>query len=386
MVGNRIVVQEAILESGDGTLTATGTVNLTELTLGEFDLALRADNFLATDSREYRAVADATLQLSGSTQRPVLTGAVELRSAEINLIEQTTSPDLEVVELTEEDLRILEQRFGLRVTEADTTTFDFYEALAMDLDVEMERNTWLRARSNPRMDIQFSGSLDLTKQPFQDIQIFGSIEVVPEHSRIVQLGKQFNLSSGTLTFNGPAVDPYINIEAEYAVPARGSQQSEVVITLSVDGRMQDRLDVQLGSRNPSGLEMTDVLSYLATGRPASQALELGSAAQALAMDQIAGLLEGFAGARLGLDVVEIEQLGLEGTTVLTAGKYVTPRLFVSVSQPVSFGGDAGGGTGGTTEAARSIITVEYEIVNWLLLRLLRRGSVLHVNLLWEYAY
>src|SRR5690606_32757647 len=201
---------------------ASGTINLAELTLGEFDITLLANEFLAVDSREYRAVVDADLQLSGTTDRPVLTGVLELERAEINLTEETTSPDLEMVELTEADLAVLEQRFGLRVTEEDTTTFDFFEALTMDLEVQMERNTWLRSRSNPRMDIQFSGNLDLSKRPEQDIQIFGSIEVVPEHSRIVQFGKRFTLTSGTLTFNGPAADPYVDVEAAYDVPARGT--------------------------------------------------------------------------------------------------------------------------------------------------------------------
>lgn len=384
MEDNRIVIQDAVMESGSGTATATGTVNLTALTLGEFDIALQADNFLAVDSREYSAEVDATLQLQGTTERPIVTGKLQLREAEINLTDQMTSPEFETVELTEADIRILEQRFGLRVTAEDTTTFDFYEALTMDLDVEMRRNTWLRSRSNPAMEIQFSGNLDLSKQPYEDIQIFGSIEVVPEHSSISQFGKRFNLETGTLTFNGPATDPYIDVEAAYEVPARGGSDPEVAITLSVDGRLQEQLNVELGSRNPTGLEMTDILSYLATGRPAAGGLALGSTAQTLAFDQLAALIEGFAGAELGLDVVEVEQLGLEGTTVLTAGKYVSPRLFVSVSQPVSLGGEAEV-AGTAADRPSTIITIEYQVWQALLLRLMR-GNTIRVNLLWEYAY
>ena len=146
-----------------------GQINLAELTLGEFDLTMTADDFLAIDSREYEAVVDADLTLQGTTAQPVLGGDLEIQRAEINLTEQTTAPDLENVQLTERDLRTLEQRFGIRVTEDDTTTFDFYEALAMNLNVVLERDTWLRSRTNPRMDIQFGGSLDLRKIAVGDL-------------------------------------------------------------------------------------------------------------------------------------------------------------------------------------------------------------------------
>ena len=383
---NQVHVSELVIRSGDGSVTGEGDINLAELTLGEFDINLRADDFLAVDSRSYTAVVGGLMHLSGTTSQPLLEGDLEVVSAEFYLNEETTAADLEQVELTQEDLQTVEQRFGIRVTEADTTTFDLYNALAMDLSLNIDRDTWIRSRVNPVMDIQFTGRLDLDKPHFGDLQIFGTIDVVEQRSRIVQFGKRFNITSGTLTFNGPAGDPYIDIGAEYdARSLRGGVGDDVTITLSIEGRMSEQLDLTLGSDPP--MEYSNIVSYIATGRPADASLQLGGqvlgAGTDLAFGQLTAMIEGVAGQRLGLDLVTIDLTG--GTPTVTAGKYVGPRLFVSVSQPI---GQTGDGTQATSAFAENtpVVTAEYEIRNWLLLRLIGGSSALRLNLLFEYAY
>lgn len=383
---NQVHVSDLHMTSGRGTVTGEGDINLAELTLGEFDINLRADEFLAVDSRSYTAVIDGLMHLAGTTRRPRLEGNLDLVSAEFYLNEETTGPELEQVELTQDDLQTIEQRFGFRVTEADTTTFNFYNALAMDLSLNIERNTWIRSRVNPVMDIQFSGRLDLAKPHYGDLQMYGTIDVVEQRSRIIQFGKRFNITSGTLTFNGPANDPYIDIGAEYdARSLRGRVQNDVTITLSIEGRMSEQLDLTLGS-DPS-MEYADIVSYIATGQPASEGLQLGgetlAAGTDLAFGQLTAMIEGVAGSRLGLDLVTIDVTG--GAPTLTAGKYVRPRLFVAVSQPI---GQTGDDTQTTTPFSENtpVVTVEYEIQNWLLLRLLGGSQALRLNLLFEYAY
>ncbi|MEX1054489.1 MAG: translocation/assembly module TamB domain-containing protein, partial [Rhodothermales bacterium] len=273
---NDVDVSDFQIRSGDGTLTGRGAINLTELTLGEFNVDLTARNFLAINSTEYEFVIEGDMVLSGTTKQPVIRGSLELVRGEILVTDETTSPELEIVQLTMADIQTVEQRFGLHIEEADTTTFSLYNALALDLDVRMERDLFLRSNVNPIMNIQFRGDIDLTKDHMQDVRVFGTIQVVPQHSSIVQFGKRFELTSGTLTFNGPPEDPYIDFAARYSVRTLpGSAESGVAITLSVRGRMSEELDLTLGSENPAGLDQTNILSYLATGRPASESLHLG---------------------------------------------------------------------------------------------------------------
>ncbi len=381
---NQVQISDLYIRSEDGTVSGEGSINLAELTLGEFDINFRADNFLAVDSREYYAVTDGQMHLTGTTSMPELEGSLQIINSDIYFTEQTTAPELETVELSQEDLQTVEQRFGLRVTEADTTTFDFFDALAMNMSVQIGRNTWIRSTVNPVMDIQFSGSLDILKDHYEDMEVFGTIDVVEQRSRIVQFGKRFNITSGTITFNGPVGDPLVDISAEYDIRTLRGSTEDVTITLSVSGRMSEQLDLTLGS-NPD-MAYADIVSYIATGQPASASLQLGGIGGTgadLAVGQLTSLVEGIAGSQLGLDVVTIEQTG--GTPTVTAGKYVTSRLFVSVSQPI---GDASNNTRGSTYYNENapVVTVEYEVQNWLLLRLLQRSSIVRMNVLVEYSY
>lgn len=386
---NRVDIARAVAQSGSGSIEATGSINLTSLTNYEYNLQANADGFLASNTDEYRIVADGNFRLTGTARSPVLDGNVTVVSGDIWLTEETTA---EPVELTQEDLRMLEQRFGVRPGEVDTTVFDFFDALTMNLAVRMERNTWLRSRQNPNMDVQFTGRLDVSKEPMADMLVFGTIEVIPERSRIRQFGRVFDITTGILQFNGPISDMLLDLEAEYHVRARDSREDQVVIVLGVSGRL-DSLDLDLDSRNPPGLDMADIVSYIATGRPASEGFQLGGsggAAEAIGelgtaafLTQVTGWVEGVAGEELGLDVIEIQQDGLLGTRI-TAGKYVTRRLYVAVSEPIAFGTDEEA-LGYREEFARRI-TLEYEVTNWLLTRLVRDGSNLRFNLLWEYSY
>ena len=389
LTGDQVQVQEAAMQSGSGRLTATGAVNLQALTLGELDLAIDASEFRVLDTDDYGATASADLTLTGTTDAPVLRGDVTVRDADLYLDAlREGSGQYGPADLTEEDLRELRENFGVRVTEADTTQSQVYQALAMQLDLEIERDTWLRSTSNPELAVQLEGNLDLEKEAQQDLQLFGTIEVVPERSRVVQFGKRFNINNGVVTFNGDPTAPSIDFEAEYNVAARRSRGNEVTITLSVSGR-PDELDFQLGS-NPS-MGTTDILSYIATGRPASQSFVGGgsagrqSFATGLALGQVANLVEGLAGEQgLGLDVIEVEQDPQRGT-VLTAGEYIyidtLPNpLFVAVSQPLNNTNAGAGDDEDETE-----VTLEYEVTDGLLVRLLRREAI-RLNLRFEYAY
>lgn len=390
MVQNRIEISRFNAQSGSGRAEATGSLNLTSLADLEYDIRAHADGFLAADSDEFRIVADGDFHLSGSLRTPELTGNVTVVAGDIWLTEGTTA---ELVELSTQDLQTLEQRFGIRPGEVDTTAFDFFEAMSMDLSVRMERNTWLRSRQNPNMDIQFTGRLDVSKRPMTDMFIFGDIEVIPERSRIRQFGRVFDITTGVLQFNGAIEDMLLDLEAEYQVRSRNSREEQVVIVLGVTGRL-DSLDLNLESRNPPGLDMADIVSYIATGRPASEGFQLGGSGGGAAetigelgttafLNQMTGWVEGVAGDELGLDVIEIEQDGLRGTRI-TAGKYVTRRLYMAVSEPISFGTDDATLDYGEDFARR--ITLEFEVTDWLLTRLVRDGSNLQFNFLWEYSY
>ncbi len=380
---NFIELSDTRLATNDGNLTGRGTIALESLTSIDLDIDIQADRFKAIDTREYQATASGALKLTGSYVAPSLTGNVRVLSADMFLDETSDATADLNVQLTEADILMLESEFGIRAGAADTTTFDLYEALAMDIDILLERDTWVRSRKNPEMNVQLSGEVDLNKSAYEEHVVFGTIEVNPDRSYINQFSKRFNITHGTVTFNGKASDPLIDFEAQYEVPSRRSQDNAVTVNLDMEGRVAE-LDLTLTSE-PT-MELTDIISYVVTGRPASEALQLGGAGQGVAVTQGVGLLTGaieslFQDSGLDLDVIQIEPIENGRGATVTAGKYVTPRLFTAVSQPIG-----ASNSDGSTRDQGTVITLELELIDSLLLRLLGGESVMQINLLWHHAY
>ena len=340
--GVTMTLQEGHLRSGDGTMDITGTIDFASLDNSSFNLAATLDEFRTVQNNEIHTTLSGDINLSGRTTRPVLTGTLRTINTSYWVTEDVGG-DLKPVSLTFEDEVMLAENFGYRPVIADTLADAMYRGLEMDLNLVLERDTWIRQRVNPEMAIELSGRLEIRKQRGQeDFEIFRSIEVNPDRSTIKQFGRKFRIAEGSVSFNGPLEEMMMNMSAEYEVQSRlNPGQPEVVITLTISGRLDD-LELTLSSDPP--LENTDIVSYIATGRPASESLQFSQNAMnnqrlvGIAASQLAGVVEGIAAEGLGLDVVDIQQDGLKGTR-LTAGKYVSPRLFIGVSQPISFGGN-----------------------------------------------
>jgi translocation and assembly module TamB len=171
------------------------------------------------------------------------------------------------------------------------------------------------------------------------------------------------------------------------VPAPGDPMAnEVVIGLGVTGGL-DRLALVLSSEPE--MENADIVSYLATGRPASETLQFDSEGTGLlerggtlALGQATDAVERLASENFGLDVVQIRSDGSSGVTV-AVGRYVSPRLYLGYSQPVSFRRTE---SGSQTRTRAPEMEIEYQAFRWLLLNLQREGSRIDFFLRSRYAY
>jgi translocation and assembly module TamB len=390
LAGNNVNVRQLTMRSGPGRLTGTGRLELAELTLGQFDLDLVLDDFqVSANEFDLRRVS-GPVRVRGTTDRPRVEGEVQVLEADLLL---TQTSNFEDVPLTREDVLNVETRFGIRVG-ADTTANQLFQNTALDLRVQLERDVWLRSTTTPQLDIQFTGSLEVRKASGDpDPQIYGDIEVIPQRSNIAALGRRFNLTTGVAQFNGALTELFLDVVAEYTPRRPGSRENIATITLTARGRPLVPGDLSLVFNSDPPMDTADILSYIATGRPADQALALsGSGAggglldtgAGLALGQLASFVEGVAGRDLGLDVIEIEQEGTSGTR-LTAGKYLSPRLYASVSTPINYGGGENSGLrqfGGQNVS----ISLEYELRSWLLAVLGFQQPKVSASLRYDYSY
>lgn len=382
---SRIVIDSALVATSSGTMTGQGTVTLADGI--PLDLQLTLDDFLPIANDRYRATLSGTLLVGGELVSPVVEGDIDVRSLDVYLNEQVGAGGLEAVELSEEDLAMLRERFGY-LPERETSEAPISERLTADIEVDLGRDSWLRKESRPEMAVAFTGSITARLRPGQEPELDGSVEVIENRGFIEQFGRRFEPGEGTVTFAGPVNETRVDLAATYTVPSYGDPDiAEATIILNVQGT-QDSLSIELSSDPP--MENADIVSYIATGRPATGSLSLGgdgsdgglaSAGANLALDQVLGAVEGAAQQSVGLDVVEIRRQGLREAT-LVAGKYVSPRLYVGFSQPVSL--EEGGLSLGGDSASE--VELELQALRWLLLNIEGSDSAVSFFLRGRYAY
>ena len=371
-VEDRLVLDSLRLRSGDGVLRASGTVRAVPLDRPEYDVTLVADAFQAVGSTNMTAVVSGNVSVSGVGLRPVVKGDLSILRADLYLGEMAPAPDVAEVALTDEDYRELARVFGYFPPSSGGTGPDLSQGATLDLEVDLRRDSWVRQRSNPKLALQLSGRLSVGKEPGDSLRLVGEVEGVPRRSYVEQFGRRFSLTRGTLLFQGAPQATRVDVRAEYEVPSRDNpDEPEVVIALDINGT-PDNLRLELSS-SPN-LEASDMVSYLAVGRPAGQGLgggdnSLSQTGGGLALGRLSGAVEAYGREQVGLDVVEITTDGLEGVTLL-AGRYLTPDLYMGVRQPVSLQRASGDATERTPDPE---VELELQAARWLLLNLQAGG-------------
>ncbi len=388
--GDRARIDSAQVRTDDGTLTLTGGVNLPELALGEFDLQARFDRFRAIHNDAYRVRLSGTAELMGTTDEPRLEGDLHLVETDVYLDEAMPSgASVRAVELTEDELRELEEYLGYSVRPSAREPGALFDLLALDVAVSASRDSWVRQRTNPEAEIQLTGDVRVTKQPRDSLHFDGRVEAVPRRSWVRQFGRRFSIEQGVVELRGTAPETRVDVRAVYEVPSTSNDRPEASITLDIEGTLTD-LSLTLGSE-PS-MENADIVSYLARGRPASSSFDvqgddegggLRGMGSDFALGQVTGLVEGLAAEGVGLDVVEIRTDGLRGATLI-AGRYVTPAVYVGFKQPVGRSPEdraAGGGSLAQTE-----VELEIQTLRWLLLSMEASNSTISFLFGFRYAY
>lgn len=367
-----------LVTGDDEELFASGDVVLEPLTDPAFAIEVGLQEFLVSDSDQLRAVATGDLELAGTAAQPVLTGEIRLNEAEI-FVGGPTAAAVEEVVLTPADRTQLAQRFGPGVLAAADAETAFLDRFRMNLDVSFPRRVWFRKTESPSMNIELSGRISVRQEPGGEMEFFGQVQPIPRRGELDLYGRSFQLTEGEIALRGPVEAVTLDVTAQYQVPTEGDPDAEeVLINVRASGS-PDSLDLQFDA-DPS-MPQEDIISYIVTGRPASDNPFVGQEggggfdATQVAVNQLAETLGGAAGEELGFDVFTIRQEPERGLT-LTAGRYIASRLFVSLQQPLRIGTAADQQATGATGPG---FELEYGLRQWL--RSTLRGGSLPTSLL-----
>jgi translocation and assembly module TamB len=373
--GREVRLTQVHLESGGGRLETTGTVRLQTFPKAAFDLQTKLSKFRVADADDIRTSLSGTVNLAGTTDAPVLTGSLQVRSTDVYLQAKNLQQSAEAVELTPEDQRTLERRFGYGEASRSQKPRRPLAPWSIDLSVQLKENNWLRRRSDPVMVVELGGKLNIRKSPGEDLTFFGEIQPLPGRSFVQMLGRRFDLKQGSVRLNGPLNQTAVAVDAEY----RASTPSGVPPVLITTAIRADTGSLSVTLSSIPAMRSEDIMSYLTTGRAADASPAMESDEQdvltttaSLAVGVALGTVAGQAGQKVGLDVIQVLQ-DRDGGQTLVAGKYVSPPLYLGVRTPIVAPANPG-----RSETQRDVaeFEVEYATLRQLLLNLQGAGSEL----------
>ncbi len=375
---DRVFVREARVHSEKGTLSGDGVLTIKGLTRIEPDLKVHAENFEAMNTKDMHVVATGDVTVTGTLGSPIVRGKASVENSEFELTEAMMEAANRVpeVRLTPADIRMMEETFGPVTAKASDPVILLYEASDLDLDVTIERNTWIRQRRAPRLALELAGNVRVRKLPHAEAELYGRIEPVPGHGYVEQFARRFDFSGGEILLNGPTNRHTVDIQTTYKSASAGDGDgSDVVVRMDVTGRVDD---LKLTMSSEPAMSPTEIISFIATGRTRSDissgtSTTASTLAAQTALAQVTGRFEDLAQESIGLDVVQIRQDAVQGAT-LVAGRYVSSRLYVGFRQPVQYQEND---NTSTSTNYRTQVEIEYEAYQWLLLNLQGESSELN---------
>ncbi|HEV7367245.1 MAG TPA: translocation/assembly module TamB domain-containing protein, partial [Gemmatimonadales bacterium] len=378
--GQEARVVQGRFRSGEGEIDFGGKIGLDSSLRLALDVTGKLKEFAAISDDQIRATVTGDVHLGGQINNPRVTGTLRLHNTDYYLQAKNLQSSAEPVELSPEDLRILQRRFGPEVASRSKRVRGFMPPWELNGNITLGQNVWLRRRSDPVMAVELAGKLQVKKKPNQELHVFGQIQPLVGRSFVQLMSRRFDLKSGKVALSGPLKQARLGLDAEYrTTEAGGSTPVVIVATVKSDS---GSLDVTLDSRPV--MREADIMSYLTTGRPAStdptlQSDEQGvlNAGASLAVGAALGSVAGKAGQHLGLDVVQVLQ-DRKGGQTLVAGKYVSAPLYLGFRQPIVPASTTARST--STQQNAVELEMEYAALQDMLVNLQAGGSEMRIFL------
>jgi translocation and assembly module TamB len=236
---DRANIQSLAGETGGGKIQVLGYVGYGGAHPTVFRLHARADEVRVRYPEGVSTVANANLNLTGTSDNSVLSGTVTILRTGVNLQSDFTS----ILSKSAQPLETPAAQTGLLA--------------GMSFDVQIETSPDIQLQSSLTENVQAEANLKL-RGTAASPALLGRINIT--QGKLTFFGTQYNLSQGTISFYNPVrIEPILNIDLE--TKARG-----VDITLTVSGPMNK---LTLTPRSDPPLESNEIVALLATGRAPS---------------------------------------------------------------------------------------------------------------------
>lgn len=308
LAGDELRIVSYKARSGPGQVEGSGSVRLQRWRPVAYRGTLKGERFEAVHLPELHLLVTPDLTVEGTAERLQVRGEVRL-------------PDLSV--LGREQRGVVRQSPDVvLVGAAEPAGRSFPFELDIRIKVVLGDHVLVKVAG---VDARLAGELDLRVAGPETITANGEVRVA--QGNYSTYGAQLKIERGRLLYSGGPIDqPTLDILALRTV-------GEVKAGVQVSGTPRAPV-VKLYSE--PAMPDTDVLAYIILGHPmgedSGQAGLLTAAAGALLARGESAVLQDRVKRRLGVDVLAVEGSGDVAGSMVTIGKYLSPRLFLSFGQ------------------------------------------------------
>ncbi|HET7239573.1 MAG TPA: translocation/assembly module TamB domain-containing protein, partial [Gemmatimonadales bacterium] len=267
--GDSVVFKDVRITSGGGALAVRGGMQLEDFSRPILALDARADQFRAVDVRNFLTlVASGDIQLRGPVFGATLTGNLTANSGVLYFADLVNKRVIDLEDPAYADL--LDTTLIRRENLGNKFQNRFMDSLRVeDLRVGIGSDVWLRSAE---ANIQLDGSVRLTKIG-QEYQPTGRLNA-PRGSYTLKIGpvtRDFTVNKGEVQYIGN-LNANLDIQAQHTV--RAVRGEEIPIIANIEGTLYaPKVTLESNLRPP--ISETDLVSYLVTGYPASDAAQFG---------------------------------------------------------------------------------------------------------------
>jgi translocation and assembly module TamB len=294
--------------ASEGSATLSGSVVFRDLANPKIDLRFDAHALRVVDKRSLARLDVSTgsngLTLVGTPGEATLRGAVNVDRGTI-YIPELVRKDLE--ELTLDDFAMFFDTTDVRnrsLMPAAPSTLVEHLKLA-GVSINLGDDVWLKSRE---ASVKLGGSLNLTRarddrdatRAFDRDLLTDSTTTAPKYrlalsgslsadrgTYLLDLGvvkREFQVTSGRISFFGtPDFNPAIDVSAQYRV--KQSNRADILVQARIVGNFFPQPALELTSNDPT-IGASDLVSYLATGRPAAELTDTRTATSVQRVSEI----------------------------------------------------------------------------------------------------
>jgi len=325
--GDSILLPTLTLQSPKGSMTLSGAARLERLTRPVFDLQAKLDRFKAIDQRDFLMLtASGDVRVTGPLDSLVISGNVTADEGTLYFADLLNK---RVIDLEDpENVAFIDTTLVRRRRLGSDLKSRVLETLRVrDFTLTIGDEFWLRSSE---AKIQLDGKLRVEKAR-TTYRLDGTLHAVRGTYRLSPIpgfSRDFEVVRGDVRYFGtPDLNAELDIQAKHVV--RTTKGAELPVMARVTGTLFDpKLKLESTQRPP--LSELDIVSYLITGAPASEAMAQGQAQAALVTNGAAWLLSAGASALentlvsdlgLPIDMLQIRPVvsgGTQGQSLTTA--------------------------------------------------------------------